>query len=74
MCLARNRLSLKARRFLAIGNICLFTSISMSLLQSAFAHQHEPIYDGLRGFLLGLAITFNFYAFRRAKSRPDPLA
>ncbi len=71
MCLARNRLSPQARRFLAIGNLCLCASLAMTILPGAFAHQHEPAFEAARGFLLGIAVTFNFYAFRLAKRRSD---
>jgi hypothetical protein len=60
MCLARNRLNSKARRFLAIGNLCLCASFAITILPGVLAHQHEPAFEAARGFLLGIAITFNF--------------
>ena len=74
MSFTRRQLTPKARRFLAIGNLCLFTSAAMTILGKDFALHHVDIYDGLRGFLIGLAITFIFYAFRLARRCHDPIA
>ncbi len=70
----KKQLTPKARRFLAIGNLCLVTGLMVTLFGNDLVLHHSNLLDGLRGFLLGLAITFNFYAFRLAKNRPDPLA
>jgi hypothetical protein len=66
----KRQLTLKARRFFAVGNVCLFTGVMMTILGKDFALHHVAIYDGLRGFLIGLAITFNFFAFRLAQRCP----
>jgi flagellar biosynthesis protein FliR len=71
MSFTRRHLSPKARLFLAIGNICLFTSVMMTILGKDFGHHHALLYDGLRGLLLGLAISFNFGAFRFAGRCPE---
>ena len=64
----------KARRFLAIGNLCLFTGFMMTILGKDFGLHHVAIYDGLRGLLLGLAIAFNFGAFRFSRNCPETRA
>jgi hypothetical protein len=70
MCLERRNLSPKARRFLALGNLCLLSFFTLSFLGKDFSHAHFDLYDGLRGFLIGLSITFNFAAFRFANRCP----
>jgi hypothetical protein len=70
MCLARSNLSLKARRFLAIGSLCLVAGLLMSLFDKDLGRQHASLYDALRGFLIGLSVAFNFVALRiRASSK-----
>jgi hypothetical protein len=71
MCLARRSLSPKARRFLALGNLCLVTGLMMSILAKDFATHHENLYDGLHGLLIGLALGFIIGAFRFARNCPD---
>jgi hypothetical protein len=67
----RRQLTPKARRLLAAGNVCLFTGCMLTLLGKDFAHYHAALYDALRGFLIGLALTFNFAAFRFAQRCPN---
>ena len=70
MCLARRNLSPKARRFLALGNITLVVGLLLTLFANHHPQQHVDLYDALRGFLIGLSITFNIAAFRmRANCR-----
>jgi hypothetical protein len=68
MCLTRRNLTPKARRFLAAGNLCLFTSVVMPYLGKELGIHHPELFDGLRGLLLGLAICFNFWAFRLGRN------
>ena len=68
MCLARSNLTPKARRYLAAGNLCLFTGIVMPHLVKGLGIQHLALIDGLRGFLLGLSICFIFWAFRLGRN------
>ena len=70
MRLARRNLTPKARRFLAIGNFCLVAGLLMSIFDKNLGLNHPAIYDGLRGFLIGLAVTFNFGALRLARNCP----
>ena len=62
MCIARRNLTPKARRFLAIGNLCLFAGLMLSLFDKDLGQHHDNLYDALRGFLIGLSIAFNFGA------------
>ena len=62
MCLDRRSMPRKARIFLAIGNLCLFTGLSLTLFNHDFAAHHSSGFDFARGFLMGLAITFNLAA------------
>ncbi|HEX4757189.1 MAG TPA: hypothetical protein VH308_04370 [Terracidiphilus sp.] len=71
MCLARNQLSPKARRFFTIGNLCLFTGLTLSIFGKDLGLQHAAIYNGLRGFLVGLSIAFNLGAVRLARRSPE---
>jgi hypothetical protein len=64
MCLARRNLTPKSRRFLAIGNLCLFFGLTLSLFGKDLGHHHADLYDAARGFLIGLSIAFNLGAFR----------
>lgn len=70
MCLVRRNLSPKARRFLVIGCLCLAAGNSLSIFAKDFGLHHAAISDALRGFLLGLAIAFNFCALRLARNSP----
>jgi hypothetical protein len=67
MCLERRNLTPKARRFLAIGNLCLVAGLTLSIFDKDLGLHHQDLYDALRGFFLGLAITFIFFAFRLAR-------
>jgi len=69
MGLARRSLTPKARRFLAIGNLCLCTGLVLSLFDKDLGQNHAAIYDGVRGFLIGLSIAFIFCAFRMSTNR-----
>jgi hypothetical protein len=64
MCLARRNLTQKARCFLAIGNLCLFSGLMLSLFGKDIGQHHAAIYDAVRGFLIGLSIAFNLGALR----------
>ena len=70
MLFKRRQLTPKGRRFLAAGNLCLFTGCLMTILGKNFALHHADLYDALRGFLIGLSITFNLAAFRFAHRCP----
>ncbi len=63
----RRQLTPKARLLLAAGNLCLFASCTMTILGKDFALHHAALYDGLRGFLIGHALTFNVTAFHFAQ-------
>ncbi len=71
MCLERRNLSPKARRFLAIGNLCLVAGLTLSIFDKDLGLHHQDLYDALRGFFLGLAITFIFFAFRLTRKSPQ---
>jgi hypothetical protein len=71
MCLARRNLSPKARRFLAIGNLCLVAGLLPSIFGKDLGLHQTALYDATRGFFLGLAITFIFFAFRLARRCPE---
>jgi hypothetical protein len=60
-------MSRKARIFLGIGNFCLFAGLSLNLFNQELAPYHSNWFDFLRGFLLGLAITFMFFAARLSR-------
>lgn len=66
MCSAR-LLDRRSRLTLAIGNLCLFTGLSISLWATDFARQHHGVFNGLRFGLLSLAISVNFHAMRSAR-------
>jgi len=68
MCLARRNLSPKSRRFLAIGNLCLFFGLTLSLFDKDLGLHHPAIYNGVRGFLIGISIAFNIGAMRSARN------
>jgi len=70
MCLANRNLSPKARRFLAIGNMCLVAGLLMSIFDKDIAFLNAALYDALRGLFIGLSIGFNFGALRLAKTCP----
>ena len=71
MCLARRNLNPKARWFLALGNLFLLTFFTLTLLGKNLSHSHVDLYDGLRGLLIGLSLSFNFGAFRFANRCPE---
>ncbi|MFZ0394142.1 MAG: hypothetical protein WCF17_22955 [Terracidiphilus sp.] len=60
------RLDFHSRMILGLGNLCLFTGLTVSLLATDFARHHYAIYNGLRFGLLSLAIALNFWAMRSA--------
>ncbi|HZL52479.1 MAG TPA: hypothetical protein VFC37_16190 [Terracidiphilus sp.] len=64
MCLARRDLTPKARRILAIGNLCLAGGLTLSLFDKDIDVHYANLYDGLRGFFIGLAIALIFCASR----------
>ncbi|MGC1462225.1 MAG: hypothetical protein WA802_08490 [Terracidiphilus sp.] len=68
---AGRSLTPKARRFLAIGNLCLVAGLTLSIFDKDLGLHHAAIYDAIRGFLLGLAIAFNFGALGFARSCPE---
>lgn len=70
MCLARRNLTPKARGFLVSGCLCLAVGSSLSVFGRDLGVGHQDVYDALRGFLLGLAIAFNFCALRLARNGP----
>jgi hypothetical protein len=71
MCLARRNLNPKARRFIAIGNLCLFTSITLGLFDKDIRPEHVMIYHFTRGALLGLAICFLYATARLSRCGPQ---
>jgi hypothetical protein len=71
MCLAKRNLPPKARRFLVIGNLCLSAGLLLSIFGKDLGLHHAIACDALRGFLLGLAIVFNFNAMRIARSHRE---
>ena len=71
MRLARRNLTPKGRRFLVSGSLCLSASLILSSFDKDLGLQHAALYDALRGFLLGLAIVFNFAAMRLARNCPQ---
>lgn len=71
MCIANRHLTRKARIFLAIGNICLFTSIVLAQVGHGVGAAHPNLFSGVRGFLLGLSIVFNFQVARLSRRPKD---
>ena len=67
MCLNYRSMPRKARIFLGIGNVCLFTGSSLVLFGNHPVTQHSGWFDFARGFLLGLAVTFMFFAARLSR-------
>ena len=70
MCLARRNIrnaDPKTRGIWACGNVCLTLGISMTLFATEWRTQHPAIYDALRGFLLGGAITCLIWSGRRMR-------
>jgi hypothetical protein len=65
MCLHRS-LDFRSRIVLALGNLCLFTGLTFSLMATDFALHHHAVYNGLRFGLLSTAIALNFAAMRSA--------
>lgn len=73
MCLSRRTIrdfDPKTRRIWAWGNLCLFTSLSFTLFGEGIRQNHPALFDGLRGFLNGLAIVFFLWSTRRMRN-PD---
>lgn len=64
-----HNLDSRSRIVLALGNVCLFSGLMISLLATDFALHHHAVYNGLRFGLLSLAICFNFWALRSVKGR-----
>lgn len=71
MPLVRRPLTPKARRFLAIGNLCLVAGLTLSIFDKDLGLHHAALYDAGRGFLVGLAVVFNFGALRLARNCPE---
>ena len=71
MCLAKRNLSPKARRVLAIGNLCLVGGLVLSIFDKDLGLHHTALYDAIRGFLFGLSITFNLCVMRFARNCPE---
>jgi uncharacterized membrane protein YccC len=68
MCLSRRNirdLDAKTRRIWAAGNLCLFTSLAFTLFGEGTRRNHLALVDGLRGFLIGLALVFLVWSTRR---------
>jgi len=68
---AGRTLTPKARRLFAIGNLCLATGLTLSIFDKDLGLHHAALYDAVRGFLLGLAIAFNFGALGFARNCPE---
>jgi hypothetical protein len=76
MCLAHRNIrnaDPKTRRIWVCGNLCLIVGISMNLFASSWRPLHPDAFDALRGFLLGVAITFQLWSLRRMR-RSDSCA
>ena len=67
MCLGHRNLSRKARNFLALGNLCMFTGIVLSRYSGSGSAQHANTMHFLAGFLLGIAIAFLTAAMYNAR-------
>jgi len=75
VCIDRRAMPRKARIFLAIGNVCLFTGVAMTTVNHRFGALHADWFDFFRGMLMGMAITFMFFAARLSCRRPpQPLS
>ena len=66
MCLFRRQLDAKSRRIFAAGNLCLSSGLLLTLVGESHRHRHPAVFDGLRGLLIGLAITLLFWSVRHA--------
>jgi hypothetical protein len=70
MWMRKQQLDAKAGRWMKLGNI----SLVIGLLLWMFVHPSSQIagdwLDGVSGFLLGLSITINLFALRRARRCP----
>ncbi len=67
MCLSYRQLDSKARRIHAAGCLCLASSFVPTLFhEHGVGHPHPVLVDGLRFFLLGLAIGLFFWSARRS--------
>ena len=67
MCLGHRNLSRKARNFLALGNLCMFTGLVLSRYSGSGSAQHANTMHFLTGFLLGIAIAFLTAAMYNAR-------
>lgn len=75
MCIDPYTMPRKARIFLAIGNVCLFTGVAMTNFDHRFGALHADWFDFIRGMLMGMAITFMLFAARLSRRRPpQPLS
>jgi hypothetical protein len=70
MCLERRFMPRKARIFLSIAYVCLFTGISLATVNQHLGAGHPGWFDFLRGFLIGLAIVFLGFAARISRRCP----
>jgi hypothetical protein len=77
MCLLRRRnirdYDPKTRRIWVCANLCLVLGISMTLFAPGWRALHPNAFDALRGFLLGMTITFQIWSLRRMR-RSDSCA
>lgn len=51
----------------AAGNVCLYTSVSLSLLGRGLSARHPALFAGLLALLLCLGVCFNFRAFHGSR-------
>jgi hypothetical protein len=61
----------KARRFMAIGNLCLFSSITLRLFDKDIQPGYMVIYHFAMGLLLGVAICCLYGAARLSRCGPQ---
>jgi hypothetical protein len=72
MSLSIASLDFKSRVTFAIGNVCLYSGVVLSLFGRSLGAHHPAAYDGLRALLLCLGICLNVWAFRGSRRcRPD---
>ena len=72
MCFSNRHLDPKVRRFVALGSACLALGLPLQLLVHPQGQGPKMFVHALYGFLLGLAISFNFAALwlkRRSENR-----
>jgi hypothetical protein len=66
MCLLRRQLDPKSRRIFAAGNLCLISSLMLTLfVKDGFRQSYPAIVLGVRFLLVGLAIVLLFWSARR---------